>query len=288
MTLEVRGGGWRVGPTVVLDGVDLTVPTGAVAGLLGPNGSGKSTLLRLVAGVGGTLPGRATASGRVTWHGADLTALRPRERARRVALVEQDAHTEVDLTVRDAVTLGRTPHRSRWSADSPADHAVVDDALHAVDLADLADRPFTTLSGGERQRVHLARALAQQPELLLLDEPTNHLDVHAQLAALRLVRQAAATGTTALVALHDLNLAAAHCDHLVLLHAGRVVAAGTVDEVLVPHVIDPVYGVRTTVLRHPGTGRPVLTFAATTTPSPAASDPTLVAGHTHVPVDRPA
>ena len=262
MTLEVRGGGRRLGDTVILDGVDVTVPEGSVAGLLGPNGSGKSTLLRLVAGVGDALPGRATESGRVLWRGQDLHALRPRERARRVALVEQDARTEVQLTVRDAVLLGRTPHRSRWSGDSPADHAAVDAALDAVDLTGLAHRTLGSLSGGERQRVHLARALAQAPELMLLDEPTNHLDIHAQLAALRLVRRAAGTGTTALVALHDLNLAAAHCDHVVLLSGGRVVAAGAVDEVLVPDVLDPVYGVSTTVLRHPGTGRPVLTFAA--------------------------
>jgi len=262
VTLEVRGGGWRLGDTVILDDVDLTVPEGSVTGLLGPNGSGKSTLLRLVAGVGGALPGRATASGTVRWRGDDLHALRPRERARRVALVEQDAQTEVQLTVRDAVLLGRTPHRSRWSGDSVEDHAAVQVALEAVDLTPLADRTFATLSGGERQRVHLARALAQAPELLLLDEPTNHLDIHAQLAALRLVRRAAGGGTTALVALHDLNLAAAHCDHVVVLSGGRVVAAGAVADVLVPDVLDPVYGVTTTVLRHPGTGRPVLTFAA--------------------------
>jgi iron complex transport system ATP-binding protein len=268
MTLLVRGGGWRVGATTVLDGVDLTVPTGSVTGLLGPNGSGKSTLLRLVAGVGGTLPGRSTPAGEVRWRGTDLHRLRPRDRARRVALVEQDAQTEVDLSVRDVVALGRTPHRSRWSADTPADEAAVTAALDAVDLRDLADRPFATLSGGERQRVHLARALAQEPELLLLDEPTNHLDIQAQLAALRLVRRAADAGTTALVALHDLNLAAAWCDHVVLLAGGRVAAAGPVEDVLVPAVLDPVYGVTTTVLRHPATGRPVLTFSA-----PAGSVP---------------
>jgi len=264
MSLQVRDGGWRVGGTVILDAVDLTVPTGTVTALLGPNGSGKSTLLRLVAGVGSTLPGRSSAAGSVRWNDTDLAALRPRERARVVALVEQNAQTEVDLTVRDAVGLGRTPHRSRWAADTPADHAVVHDALAAVDLVDLADRSFSTLSGGERQRVHLARALAQEPELLLLDEPTNHLDVQAQLAALQLVRRSAAAGTTALVALHDLNLAAAYCDHVVVLSRGRVVAAGTVADVLVPEVIDPVYGVSTTVLHHPDTGRPVLTFAAGT------------------------
>ena len=269
MSLQVRDGGWLLGGTTILEGVDLAVPAGSVTGLLGPNGSGKSTLLRLIAGVGGTRAGRAAPAGRVHWRGDDLQAMRPRARARRVALVEQDAHTEVALSVRDAVLLGRTPHRSRWSGDSPADHEAVRRALTAVDLDDLADRPFGTLSGGERQRVHLARALAQEPELLLLDEPTNHLDIQAQLAALHLVRRAAGGGTTALVALHDLNLAAAHCDHLVLLAHGRVVAAGPVADVLVPHVLDPVYGVTTTVLRHPGTDRPVLTF---TTAGPPADD----------------
>jgi iron complex transport system ATP-binding protein len=290
MSLEVRDGGWRVGDTVVLDGVDLTVPAGSVTGLLGPNGSGKSTLLRLVAGVGGALPGRSTATGSVRWRGEDLHALRPRDRARRVALVEQDAQTEVQLSVRDAVLLGRTPHRSRWAGDSPADHAVVQSALEAVDLVDLADRALATLSGGERQRVHLARALAQGPELLLLDEPTNHLDIHAQLAALRLVRRAAGGGTTALVALHDLNLAAAYCDRVVLLAGGRVAAAGDVADVLVPGVLDAVYGVSTTVLRHPTTGRPVLTFtaAAPSAPDVVGAGPGTLAVPVPVPVPVPA
>jgi iron complex transport system ATP-binding protein len=188
-----------------------------------------------------------------------------------VALVEQDAHTDVALSVRDAVLLGRTPHRSRWAGDSPADHAAVERALAAVGLDDLADRAFGTLSGGERQRVHLARALAQEPELLLLDEPTNHLDIQAQLAALRLVRRSAAAGTTALVALHDLNLAAAHCDHVVLLSGGRVAAAGPAGQVLVPHVLDAVYGVTTTVLEHPTTGRPVLAFTTAGAPGTAGA-----------------
>jgi iron complex transport system ATP-binding protein len=270
MSLEVRGGGWRFGDEVVLDGIDLTVPAGTVTGLLGPNGSGKSTLLRLIAGVGAALPGRVTATGDVRWNGSDLLAMRPRDRARRVALVEQDARTEVELSVRDAVLLGRIPHRSRWAADSDADRTVAQRALDAVGLDSLADRPLASLSGGERQRVHLARALAQEPELLLLDEPTNHLDIQAQLAALRLVRRATAGGTTAVVALHDLNLAAAYCDHAVVLAHGTVVAAGPVADVLVPAVIDPVYGVSTTLLAHPGTDRPVLAFRAASPPDPAA------------------
>ncbi|MFI2752801.1 putative F420-0 ABC transporter ATP-binding protein [Cellulomonas sp. P22] len=254
MSLDARAVSWSAGGHLIIDDVEVAVAPGTLTGLLGPNGSGKSSLLRLVAGV------RAPDAGTVRLGDQDLRTLGRRERARRVALVEQESATEVPLTVRDAVLLGRTPHRSRWAGDSPEDLAVVEHALAAVDADGLAARRLDTLSGGERQRVHLARALAQQPELLLLDEPTNHLDVHAQLVTLGLVRRLADAGTGVLAALHDLNLAAAFCDHVVLLSAGRVVAAGPVDEVLVPGVVDQVYGVATTVLRHPRTGRPVLTF----------------------------
>jgi iron complex transport system ATP-binding protein len=231
---------WAAGSRLVLDGVDVTAPAGAVTGLLGPNGSGKSTLLRIVAGV------------------------QPPDRARTLALVEQDATTDLPVTVLDAVLLGRTPHRGMLAGPSDADRDVAHAALERAGAAHLADRDLTTLSGGERQRIHMARALAQEPRVLLLDEPTNHLDVAAQLATMRLVRSLASEGVTVFAALHDLSLAAATCDHVVLLapdpDGGRVAAAGPVDEVLVPDVVDPVYGVRTTVLRHPRTGRPVLTF----------------------------
>jgi iron complex transport system ATP-binding protein len=187
-----------------------------------------------------------------------------RRRARTLALVEQDATTDLPVTVLDAVLLGRTPHRGMLAGPSDADRLVARGALERAGALHLADRDISTLSGGERQRVHMARALAQEPRVLLLDEPTNHLDVGAQLATMRLVRSLAADGVTVLAALHDLSLAAATCDHVVLLapgsDGGHVAAAGPVEQVLVPDVVDPVYGVRTTVLRHPRTGRPVLTF----------------------------
>ncbi|MDO8148379.1 ATP-binding cassette domain-containing protein [Isoptericola sp. b515] len=259
---------WSVGDRLILDDVDVTAPPGALTGLVGPNGTGKSSLLRLVAGVerpdGGLVslvsrrgaPGDAEAS-------QDLLAMARRRRARTLAFVEQDAASELPVTVFDAVLLGRTPHRSVLAGPTEDDHAIAHAALERAGAGDLAAREVSTLSGGERQRVHMARALAQQPRVLLLDEPTNHLDVAAQLATMRLVGELAADGVTVLAALHDLSLAAATCDHVVVLApepAGRVVAAGPVEEVLVPEVIDPTYGVRTTVLRHPRTGRPVLTF----------------------------
>jgi iron complex transport system ATP-binding protein len=246
----------------VLDDVGVVAPAGCVTGLLGPNGSGKSTLLRVLAGVqpAGRSTAPSDAAPATTFGGADLAALPRRERARVLALVEQDVSTDLPLSVLDAVLLGRIPHRSLLAGDSDADRAAAHAALDAAGAKELADREVGTLSGGERQRVHMARALAQQPRLLLLDEPTNHLDIAAQLHAMRVLRDLAADGVTVVAALHDLNLAASTCDHLVLLDHGRVVAAGPVGEVLVPEVLEPVYGVRVDVLTHPRTGRPVLSF----------------------------
>ena len=256
MSLVLDALAWSVDGKIILDAVDCTPPRGRLTGLLGPNGAGKSTVLRIVAGV------LRADEGRVRLDDQDLLALPRRDRARRVALVEQDSAAQVPLTVRDAVLLGRTPHGSRWVALSDHDHDVVQESLDRAGVTELADRLLGTLSGGERQRVHLARALAQQPDLLLLDEPTNHLDVRAQLETLAVVRSLTDQGVTVLAALHDLNLAAAACDHLVLLDRGRVAAVGTVAEVLRPEVLEPVYHVRCLVLEHPETGRPVLTFSS--------------------------
>ncbi|WP_236241234.1 ABC transporter ATP-binding protein [Streptomyces sp. CC228A] len=166
---------------LVLDGVGISPPPGAMTGLLGPNGSGKSTLLRVLCGV------LAPASGVVTLDGTPLGALRRRDIARRVAVVEQQADTLVELTVAEVVRLGRIPHRRAWAPPSAADERAVRDALDRTGLADRADRAWHTLSGGERQRVQIARALAQEPRELLLDEPTNHLDIQHQHDLLHLV-----------------------------------------------------------------------------------------------------
>jgi iron complex transport system ATP-binding protein len=245
---------WSAGSRLILDGVDVTAPPGAVSGLLGPNGSGKSTLLRAIAAT------QVPDAGEIRFDDEDLLGMPRRRRARRLALVEQDASTDLPISVLDAVLLGRIPHRSLLAGDTEADRAVAREALVRAGVEDLADRSLATLSGGERQRVHMARALAQEPSLLLLDEPTNHLDIAAQLAAMTVLRKLAADGVTVLAALHDLNLAAASCDHVVVLAEGRVVAAGGVRDVLVPEVVEPVYGVRCDVLPHPRTGRPVLVF----------------------------
>ncbi|MGW6131278.1 ATP-binding cassette domain-containing protein [Cellulomonas sp. NPDC055163] len=292
MELTLTGVRTRLGGRWVVDGIDATPPPGRLTGLLGPNGAGKTTLLRLVAGLlvpeggavlvaagddvaGATVPagpstpgasGRtaARAPGQVPVHG-----LPRRTRARRIALLEQESSSTVPLSVHDVVALGRIPYRTVWGTDP--DPAAVTRALQHARAEHLAERPWSSLSGGERQRVHVARALAQEPELLLLDEPTNHLDVSTQLSLLAFVRD---LGTTTVAALHDLNLAAAFCEHVLVLSDGRLAAAGHPRDVLRPALLREVYGVDCDVLTHPRTGRPVIAFAdpvgdaAPTSPAP--------------------
>lgn len=251
--LTVRALSVSLGGRTIIAGADVDVPAGAITALIGPNGAGKTSLIRAISGL-------VPAGGSVVFEGSDLLALGRRDRARRVAVVEQELSSELPLSVRDAVELGRTPHRGMFGSAAD-DAAVVDAALDATDTRQFADRRFETLSGGERQRVHLARALAQQPRLLLLDEPTNHLDVRAQLDAFAVLRRLASEGVTVLAALHDLTLAAGLADHVVVLAAGRIVASGAPEAVLTAELIREVYGVDAVVLEHPTTGRPVIAFS---------------------------
>ncbi|GAB2651227.1 ABC transporter ATP-binding protein [Kribbella swartbergensis] len=246
----------------VLTGVDLEVRSGEVLGLLGPNGSGKSTLLRTVY--------RAIRpdGGAVEVGGLDVWSSTIREVARRCAVLTQDHAVDVELSVLDVVLLGRIPHRSLIGRSDLDEVALARECLDRVDAAHLEDRTLPTLSGGERQRVLLARALAQQPKVLLLDEPTNHLDIAHQLELLGLVRR---LGVTAVVALHDLTLAAAYCDRLALLDLGRLVAIGPPEEVLTPNRVRDVYGVSCDVLVHPRTGRLLLALDQAESP---AKEPT--------------
>jgi len=243
------------GRRLIIDDVDCTVPGGSVGALLGPNGAGKSTLLHLIAGVEHADAGAARLGDR------DLAALRRRDRARLVALAEQEVQDAPGLRVAEVVALGRTPYLGAFAGPDDRDRLVVRRTLDDLGLVGLADRDYATLSGGERQRVNLARAIAQEPELLLLDEPTNHLDVHAQLTTLGLLRSLARDGLTVLAALHDLSLAAGYADHVVVLAEGRVRAAGAPGAVLTPALIREVWRVEATVLEHPATGRPLIAYS---------------------------
>jgi iron complex transport system ATP-binding protein len=220
--------------TLVVDGVELHAGPGEMVGLIGPNGSGKTTFLRTLYAA---LRPRA---GLVTIDDDPVATLRGAELARRIAVVAQETPSDLPVTVADMVLLGRAPHRSALAALSRDDHRAAAAALTRVGARHLADRRYATLSGGEKQRVLVARTLAQQADHLLLDEPTNHLDIGYQHELLRMVGQ---LGVTTVIVLHDLNLAARYCTKLVLLDGGRVVVAGTPDDVLSPDTLRRVYGV---------------------------------------------
>jgi len=251
MKLDVQGVAVDLSGRRIVREIDLDVAPGEVVGLIGPNGSGKSTLLRAVYRM------LRPAAGIVTLGGDDVWRMGARESARRTAVVVQETAGEFEFTVREIVLMGRTPHKGRLERDTAADAEIADAEIARVGLAAFAKRAFSTLSGGEKQRALIARALTQEPRLLVLDEPTNHLDIRFQLEVLELVR---GLGVTILVTLHDLNLAAAYCDRLYLLSEGRIVAAGTPDEVLTPALIGQVFGVEAIRMRHPVTGCAQLAF----------------------------
>lgn len=224
--LACRGLGWQVDDRWIVRDITTEVAEGCCTALVGMNGSGKTTLLQLLCGL------RKPSRGQVLVDDRRLTDMSRREIARTMALMEQLPQARVALTVRDVVALGRIPHEGRWQLN--AHGARVD------------DRSWNTLSGGERQRVQLARALAQEPQVLMLDEPTNHLDLHNRIALLRIVTS---LRLTTLVVLHDLDLAAAFADRLIVLGDGHLVAQGPTDEVLTAQLVAERFAVRGQVSR---------------------------------------
>lgn len=224
----------------VLSDISFAAQRGQTVGLLGPNGSGKLTLIRALAGV------QPCAYNGLEMGGTRLNQLSRRQRARTLAFVPQHAEMEAEMCVSDIVRLGRAPHRNAFSPWRTADETAVQHALSLMKLDALAGRSWQRLSGGERQRCQIARALAQQPDILLLDEPINHLDIQFQLELMRLI---AALPVTVIVALHDLNLAAKFCQHLVVLQHGQVMASGEPAAVLTPALIQRTWQVEAIVNR---------------------------------------
>ncbi|MGW1074413.1 ABC transporter ATP-binding protein [Streptomyces sp. NPDC002537] len=257
MRVDIEGLSVEIAGARLVEDIALRADSGSFVGLVGPNGSGKSTLLRCA------YRALRPAAGTVRLDGDDLHALTAREGARRLAALPQESASEFGFTVAEIVAMGRLPHQGAAGRATARDAEVCAQALARVGAGHLAERSFPSLSGGEKQRVLIARALAQQPEVLVLDEPTNHLDIAQQLEVLSLVRGA---GLTVLAALHDLDLAATHCDALYVIAGGRIVASGPPDEVLTAGLLAEVFGVRAHRVPHPETGAPRLLFDRLPTP----------------------
>jgi iron complex transport system ATP-binding protein len=235
--VDVRGASFAYDGSPALAEVSFSARTGEFVGLLGPNGAGKSTLVRLVAGL------LAPAGGAVRLAGLDPFAAPRKAVAQVCALVPQEPQVAWPFTVREAVMMGRAPRQGLLAVPTRFDHGAVEGALQACDLVHLADRRLDALSGGERRRVFFARALAQEPRVLLLDEPTAFLDLGHQVAAMRMAQVAARGGLCVVAVLHDLNLAAAACDRVVILDRGGVVAEGAPAAVLTADRVREVWGV---------------------------------------------
>ncbi|NLE80328.1 MAG: ABC transporter ATP-binding protein [Rhodococcus sp.] len=244
-----------LGSRQVLSDVDFAVRPGEILGLVGPNGSGKTTALRCCY--------RALRpSGGTVWiDGEDAQGLARRHLATTVGVTSQEAAQSGGLSVREAVGLGRMPHRGWFDRPTESDRAIVDECLRRVDLLGLASRDVQTLSGGERQRVSIARALAQRPQVLLLDEPTNHLDLRHQLTVMEILGDLAASGLAVIVTMHDLRMAVEYCDRLAVLNDGAVVADGPPAEVLDEALLGIVFGIKARVRTHPRRSMEILGLA---------------------------
>ena len=253
MKLEVRALHSGYDRRAVLHGVDLRAGSAELVALVGPNGCGKTTLIRTITGI---VP---ITAGDVSIDGESSAAIAPAALARRIGVVSQSGALPAGFTAFGAAMMGRTPHLRLLQWESRRDAQIVRAAMERCGSWELRDRLVDELSGGERQRVVIARALAQEPELMLLDEPTSHLDLQHQVEAFALVRALCRErGMAAVAVVHDLTLAAAFADRMVLMADGRVVADGAPGEVLRAHLLEAVYGVRVRVIEHPETGRPIV------------------------------
>lgn len=241
------------GDRKVISELDLTVPDGKITVIVGPNGCGKSTLLRALARL--LRPG----SGQVILDGKEIGERPSKQVARMLGLLPQSPLAPEGILVSDLVGRGRHPHQGVFGRWSQQDHRAVAEALEATSTTELAERSVDELSGGQRQRVWLAMALAQQTDILLLDEPTTYLDVSHQVEVLDLLTDLNQNrGTTIVMVLHDLNLAARYADVLVVMRSGKIAAMGAPQEVMNPQLVENVFGLASLVVPDPVSGSPMV------------------------------
>ena len=259
MTIVATDIGYRVGKHWLVQQVDLTVSPGQMLAILGPNGAGKSTLFKMLTGEW------PVSCGQVEFFGLPYTDWSARDLAERRSVLPQHSSLTFPFTVEEVVALGRSAHRS----GAAQDRKIIAELIRLCDLQALRTRLYPWLSGGEKQRVQLARVLAQiwrevqsgpvaatQARYLFLDEPTSALDIAHQHGMLQLAKQLTAQGEGVIVILHDLNMASAYADRVVILDHGKVAGAGTVESVFQRDLIREIFGVTVEIIEHPERGKP--------------------------------
>ncbi len=243
---------FRIPQRTLLFPTSFTFDAGKVYGLIGHNGSGKSTLIKLMA--------RQTqlSGGSISLDGKDIAHWNQREFAKRVAYLPQHLPAATNLTACELIGMGRYAWNGLFGRQTAADKQAIAEALRLTHTEKFADQLVDTLSGGERSRIWLAMLLAQQSRFLLLDEPLAALDIAHQVEVMQLVHQLSRDlGLGVVIVIHDINLAAHFCDHLVALHSGKLLAQGDAQQIVNPPLLEAIYGIRLNVLPHPQTQRPV-------------------------------
>ncbi|WP_165224007.1 ABC transporter ATP-binding protein [Affinirhizobium pseudoryzae] len=241
------------GESLILSDLSLQFPTGRITVIVGANACGKSTLLRSLSRL------LTPQSGQVLLDGKSVHRTPPKDLARRLGLLPQSPAAPEGITVADLVSRGRHPHQTLFSRWSREDEEAVAEALDLMHIADLAERPVDELSGGQRQRVWIAMALAQKTSFLLLDEPTTFLDISHQVEVLDLLCDLnQSRGTTIVMVLHDLNLAARYADFLVAMVKGKIHVSGDPSDVLTEAMVTSVFGQKSRIMTDPTSGRPMM------------------------------
>lgn len=251
MRMKVEDLTFSYGKKPAADGVSLHVEKGEFVGLIGPNGSGKSTVLKNI------YRALKPDAGVIWLDEEELLKMSYKKSARKMAVVGQENEVPFDFLVEEMVAMGRSPYKKLFDIDNAHDKEIVHHALEHLGMEGMAKRSYAHLSGGEKQRVLMARAIAQESDFFILDEPTNHLDIGYQMQIFDFVKR---LKVTVLSAIHDLNMAALYCDRLYVLQEGKVVLCGTPEEVLTPEHIYEIYKVKSSVMKHPVTGRVSITF----------------------------
>lgn len=237
----------------ILNNINLNIKRGKFYSILGPNGSGKTTLLRLISKV------LSMDEGKIFIDEKDLNRINTKELAKKLSVVPQNTNIEFDFPVKDIVLMGRAPYISRFSSETKEDKEICKEAMKITGTWELRDKSINALSGGERQRVIVARSIAQSTDIILLDEPISHLDIRHQVDILNEIKSMNKSRNVTIVAvLHDLNLAAAYSDELILMKNGTIYNQGTPENIIKEDIIKKVYDLNVCISRNPQTGKPFI------------------------------